>query len=300
MIFRLSIVRTMSRSILLSLLFIYIYFIVHTENFLFKSRTSTIKLASFNLRRYSHAKASSKDPINGYIAKILTRYDLVFVQEIIDTSVDNRVVNQLITHLNKQSKSNKYQAVVSPPLGSTSYKERLAYLYRQKASKIQILSAYVYNGSVSQTFERPPFILHIKLSSFGQIIFVGVHLKPENVYNEFRSLRTVIDEFKDKSSLILLGDFNADCSYLSNAKKKDLRKNYFEEFQWLIDDQTETNLLQSCSYDRIIVSSGLNQWKKINWKAKTNGTFPFDKKFHLDKQTALKISDHYPVEVEIY
>jgi deoxyribonuclease-1-like protein len=252
------------------------------------------------MRRYSQAKASSKDPINTYIAKILTRYDLVFLQEIIDTSVDNRVVNQLLTHLHKQSKSNKYQAIISPPLGSTSYKERLVYLYRQKASKIQILSSYVYNGSVSRMFERPPFILHIKLSSFGQIIFIGVHLKPENVYNEFRSLRTVIDEFKDKSSLILFGDFNADCSYLNNAKKKDLRQNYFEEFQWLIDDRTETNLLQSCSYDRIIVSSGLNQWKKINWKAKTNQTFPFDKKFHLDKQTAIKVSDHYPVEVEIY
>jgi deoxyribonuclease-1-like protein len=149
-------------------------------------------------------------------------------------------------------------------------------------------------------FERPPFILHIKLSSFGQILFIGVHFKPENVYNEFRYLRTMINEFKEKSSLILLGDFNADCSYLNNAKKKDIRKNYFDEFQWLIDDRTETNLLQSCSYDRIIVSTGLNQWKKINWKANTNGTFAFDKKFHLTKQSALQISDHYPIEVEIY
>jgi deoxyribonuclease-1-like protein len=290
----------MFHSIVLPLFFIFVYFIVNTENFLFKSRSSTIRIGSFNLRRYSLSKATSKDSINTYISKILSRYDLVFLQEIIDGSIDNHVINQLLIHLHKQSKSTKYQSIISPPLGSTSYKERLVYLYRQKSSKIQILSSYVYNGSMSQMFERSPFILQIKLSSFGQILFIGVHLKPENVYNEFRYLRTIIDEFKEKSSLILLGDFNADCSYLNNAKKKDLKTNYFEEFHWLIDDQTETNLLQTCSYDRILVSSGLNQWKKINWKTNTNGTFAFDKKFHLTKQSALKISDHYPVEVEIY
>lgn len=281
-------------------LIVLFYLIASTENVPFKSRTTGIKIGSFNLRRYSSTKAKSTNLVNTNIAKILKRYDLVFLQEIIDPSTDHRVVNQLLTHLHKQSRSNKYGAVVSPPLGHTSYKERLVYLYRQKSSRIQILSSYVYNGSVSKEFERPPFILHIKFSSFGPMIFVGVHLKPENVYNEFRALRTVIDQFKERSSLVLLGDFNADCSYLNNAKKKLLRENQFHGFQWLIDDRTETNLVQSCSYDRIIVSTGLNQWKKINWKPKTNGTFAFDQKFHLTKQNAQQISDHYPVEVEIY
>jgi deoxyribonuclease-1-like protein len=205
-----------------------------------------------------------------------------------------------LNHLHKQSKTSKYEAIISPPLGSTSYKERLVYLYRQKSSNIKIISSYVYNGSVSKMFERQPFILHIKLSSSEQVIFIGVHLKPTNVYNEFRYLRTVIDEIKEKCSIILFGDFNADCSYLNNAKKKEIQKSYFNEFQWLIDDRTETNLLESCSYDRILVSSGINKWKKVNWVSKTNGTFQFDKKFKLTKQVALQISDHYPVEVDLY
>ncbi|CAF1441078.1 unnamed protein product [Adineta steineri] len=282
-------------------LFIFVCLIHQTDNFLLKNRISKIKIGSFNLRRYSLAKATLTSSVNLHISKILKRYDLVFLQEIIDASNDNRVINHLLNHLHKQSKSIKYEAIISSPLGLTSYKERLVYLYRKKSSHIQILSSYVYNGSVSKMFERPPFILHIKLSSFGQIIFIGVHLKPDNVYNEFRFLRTVIDEFKEQSSsIILLGDFNADCSYLNNAKKKEIRTSYFNEFQWLIDDRTETNLLQSCSYDRILVSSGINHWKKVNWKAKTNGTFEFDKKFKLTKQLALQISDHYPIEVDIY
>lgn len=273
-----------------------------TENFLFKSRKSSIKIGSFNLRRYSLAKATNtNNSINNYIGKILQRYDLVFLQEFLDGSNENRVVNQLLTHLHKQSRSKKYQSVVSPSLGSTSYKERLVYLYQQKSSKIQILSSYVYDGPMNQIFERAPFILHVKFSSFGSIFFIGVHLKPENVYEEFRALRTVVDQLKDKrSSVILLGDFNADCSYLNNAKKKEVRNNYFKDFQWLIDDRTETNLLQSCSYDRILVSSGSDQRKKINWKSGSNGTYPFDKIFHLNKKDALQVSDHYPVEVDIY
>lgn len=289
----------MHRFVCLATLFIILCLIHNTENFLFKSRLSTIKIGSFNLRRYSLSKATSTNGTNLYIPQIIQRFDLIFLQEIIDISNDNRVVTLLLNHLHKKSKLQKYEAIISPPLGSTSYKERLVYLYKKKLSKMKILSSYVYNGSVSKSFERPPFILRIQLSS-GPITFIGAHLKPDSVYNEFRALRTVIDELKEKSSIILLGDFNADCSYLNNAKKKEIRNTYFKEFQWLIDDRTETNLLESCSYDRIIVSSGVNPWKKVNWKANTNGTFQFDKKFKLTKQSALHVSDHYPVEVDIY
>lgn len=280
-------------------IFIFICVFYTNDSFLFKSRFSSIKIGSFNLRRYSISKATPANSINSYISKILERYDLVFLQEIIDLSNDNRVVNLLLNHLQKKSRKRKYEAIISPPLGSTSYKERFVYLYDKKSSKIKILSSHVYNGSASKMFERQPFILHVESGSTGKITFIGAHLKPDSVYDEFRHLRTVIDELKEQSSIILMGDFNADCSYLSNAKKKELRKIYFNEFQWLIDDRTETNLLESCSYDRIIVSSGVNRWKKVSWKLNTNNTFPFDKNFKLTKQVALQISDHYPVEVDL-
>ena len=289
----------MSHSHLLLTLFVVLSSLYPSDLLLFKSRSSTIRIGSFNLRRYSFAKATAPGPVNTYLSKILARYDLVFLQEIIDATSENRVVNQLLTHLHRQSKSSKYEATISPALGSTSYKERLVYLHRKRSSRIQLLSSHVYNGSVSHLFERPPFILHVNVSSMGEIHFVGVHFKPENVFNEFRYLRTVIDELKSTSPLVLLGDFNADCSYLSNAKKKEVRTTLFNDFQWLIDDRTETNLRESCSYDRILISSGKDPKKRISWKAKSNRTFPFDKHFHLSKQMALQISDHYPVEVDL-
>lgn len=283
-------VETMYRLWILCLL------ICFTEEFLFKSRSSSFKIGSFNLRRYSSNKASTNNSINTQIAKILKRYDLIFLQEIIDASDENQVVNLLLQHLHKQSRSNQYEAIISPPLGSTSYKERLVYLYRKKASQFQILGSYVYNGSMKDSFERKPFILHLKVFPSKQtMIFIGVHLRPDHVFEEFRSLRTIVDQLKEKGSIVLLGDFNADCSYLNNAKKKQIRTTVFNDFIWLIDDRTETNLLESCSYDRILISSGT-----ISWKKNSNGTYPFDKKFKLSKKAALQISDHYPVEVDLY
>ena len=271
-----------------------------TDNFLFKVQLSQIKIGSFNLHRYSLIKATSNIRVNSYISKIIRRYDLVFLQEIIDSSNENQVVDLLLKYVNKGRRSRKYEAVVSPPLGTTTYKERLVYLYRKRFSKIKILSSYVYNGSMAEMFERQPFILHTKLFSYKEVIFVGVHLKPNKVYQKFRYLRTVVDQFKDNVGIVVLGDFNADCSYLSGRKKRKVRKYYFKEFQWLIADQTETNLLQSCAYDRILVSSGKSRWKKVNWKLKSNQTFLYDEKFKLDKELASKISDHYPVEAIIY
>jgi deoxyribonuclease-1-like protein len=294
---------SMARCFALSTLLVTICVVCRASSLLFKFHArSTMKVASFNLRRYSLGKASSSDNVvHAHLSTILMQYDLIFLQEIIDVSLDNRVVRRLLEHLRQRSKGNRYEAIISPALGSTSYKERLVYLYRKTSAPFEVLSSHVYNGSSSDAFERAPFILHVKLfSSKKPMVFIGVHLKPDRVYEEFRCLRGVVDELQSTSSVMLLGDFNADCSYLNKAKRKELRDIHFNDFDWLIDDRTETNLVESCSYDRILISARGTSTKKVSWKMKSNRTFTFDKVLKLSKQSALKISDHYPVEVELY
>ncbi|CAF1527254.1 unnamed protein product, partial [Adineta steineri] len=82
-------------------LFILVCSFYQTDNFLLTNRISKIKIGSFNLRRYSLTKATSTNSVNLHISKILKRYDLVFLQEIIDASNDNRVINHLLNHLHK-------------------------------------------------------------------------------------------------------------------------------------------------------------------------------------------------------
>ena len=53
------------------------------------------------------------------------------------------------------------------------------------------------------------------------------------------------------SNSIIMGDFNADCSYLSETKfnKLDLVKD--QQFLWLIDGKQDTTTRDSsCAYDR--------------------------------------------------
>lgn len=51
---------------------------------------------------------------------------------------------------------------------------------------------------------------------------------------------------------MLLGDFNADCSYLPKKRRRDVRLITDSNLHWLIADDTDTTVRQStsCAYDR--------------------------------------------------
>ena len=51
---------------------------------------------------------------------------------------------------------------------------------------------------------------------------------------------------------MLLGDFNADCSYLPKKNRKNVRLLTDARFNWLIGDDRDTTVREStdCAYDR--------------------------------------------------
>lgn len=52
-------------------------------------------------------------------------------------------------------------------------------------------------------------------------------------------------------TVLLAGDFNADCSYLRGAKWVNVSLRTDQEFHWLISDLEDTTVTYSdCSYDR--------------------------------------------------
>ena len=53
------------------------------------------------------------------------------------------------------------------------------------------------------------------------------------------------------SNIMLMGDFNADCSYVSNSKKEQLVLRTKAKYHWLIgDDADTTTSATDCAYDR--------------------------------------------------
>ena len=85
---------------------------------------------------------------------------------------------------------------------------------------------------------------------------MGIHTQPSDAYNEINALVDVYEEavkhFGNQNGIIL-GDFNADCSYLSRSKEGKLSLKNDSRFNWLIESDIDTTISSSdCAYDRYV------------------------------------------------
>ncbi|KAL5488546.1 hypothetical protein EMCRGX_G017500 [Ephydatia muelleri] len=87
------------------------------------------------------------------------------------------------------------------------------------------------------------------------VLVLKDHRKPENAFSEINNLHTAFLAASDHYGTqrgIILGDFNAGCSYLSAKKYRQLSLVTDTSFTWLLDQNTYTNVKMSCPYDRIV------------------------------------------------
>lgn len=96
----------------------------------FATDEPSLKIGSFNIQTLGPTKIANKTIVTT-ICQILSRYDIVAIQEIRDSNMDF-VMTILIDQLNDfvQSKGIKYSYTLSHRLGFTSYKEIYAFVYR--------------------------------------------------------------------------------------------------------------------------------------------------------------------------
>jgi len=184
-------------------------------------------------------------------------------------------------------------------------------------------------------FERPPFIGTFKVKKPGKsgvklFTIMDVHLRPDDAFQELLDMRHVIEDFitkhpqyfdqtktslkdaleqnvvdateKNKPSLksphpiLIVGDFNADCSYISPARQELLKKINYVDFSWIITNEVKTNTRQSCTYDRVLIN-GDNFVKAI--VPKSNTTVNYQEELGMNLNQALAVSDHFPVKFDI-
>lgn len=131
------------------------------------------------------------------------------------------------------------------------------------------------------------------------VVLVPLHTTPKDVEKELNALYDVfLDVYQrwQNENVILLGDFNADCASLTKKRLKSLLLRTKAGFHWVIPDGEDTTVRAStnCTYDRIVVHG-----QGCQMLLKAAATFDFPKRFQLTEEEALRISDHYPVEVEL-
>ncbi|XP_074612115.1 deoxyribonuclease-1-like isoform X3 [Acropora palmata] len=262
----------------------------------------SLKLAAFNVRIFGARKMATAG-VPAILVKIILRYDVILIQEIRDSS--GRQIKKLLELVNKASTRGQYRISISRRLGRSSSKEQYAFFYRKDV--LSVNDSYVYDdGDESlgiDTFAREPYIVRFQ-SSFTDIkdfILVAIHTSPINAPQEIDELANVYDDVVTKFNIpdvIILGDLNAACSYFSDMDRKKNRLMTNKRFHWLITDCVDTSVTGShCAYDRFVVAG--NSMLKAIMESSAR-SFKFDEILGLNKTVALKVSDHYPIEVHLY
>ncbi|XP_043567507.1 deoxyribonuclease-1 [Chiloscyllium plagiosum] len=262
---------------------------------------SSIKISAFNIKAFGDSKMSNAT-IADIIVNLVQRYDIILIQEVRDA--DLSAVKTLMNKLNSPSKE-IYSYIVSDPLGHSTYKERYLFVYRN--SKVSVVNSYLYNDGSEKTghdiFSREPFLVKFSLpySAICDFIIIPQHTSPSSAVKEIDALYDVFLDAKTKlgtDNMLIMGDLNADCSYVKPSDWAYIRLRKDNQFQWLIPDSADTTsaITTNCAYDRIIaVGSEMNN-AVIDGSA---GIYNFSKVFNFNNKMTLAVSDHYPVEVSL-
>ncbi|KAF6123970.1 deoxyribonuclease 1 [Phyllostomus discolor] len=259
-----------------------------------------LRVAAFNIQSFGETKMSNAT-LSSYIVQILSRYDIVLVQEVRDLHLT--AVGKLLDRLN-QDNPNTYHYVVSEPLGRNSYKERYLFLFRP--DQVTVLDSYQYDDGCescgNDTFSREPAVVKFSspLTEVKEFAIIPLHAAPLDAVAEINALYDVYLDVRQKwdmEDVMLMGDFNAGCSYVTPSHWASIRLRTIPTFQWLIPDTADTTVTPThCAYDRIVVTGTLLQRAVVPSSA---APFDFQAAYGLSNQTAQAISDHYPVEVTL-
>ncbi|KFP07917.1 Deoxyribonuclease-1, partial [Calypte anna] len=211
---------------------------------------TTLRICAFNIQAFGDSKMSNQT-IAGIIGSILSGYDISLVQEVRDA--DLSAVRKLMEQLNSAS-PHPYRFLSSIPLGRTTYKEQYVFIYR--SDLVSVLGSYYYDDGCescgNDTFSREPFI--VKFSSpttqVEELVLVPLHSEPSKAAEEIDALYDVYMDVTSKwatkraapLNILLLGDFNAGCSYVTAAQWPSIRLRSLPACRWLIPDSADTTV----------------------------------------------------------
>ncbi|XP_016344124.1 deoxyribonuclease-1 [Sinocyclocheilus anshuiensis] len=256
-------------------------------------------IGAFNIKSFGDSKASNATLLD-IITKVVHRYDIVLIQEVRDS--DLTATNKLMQSVNGGSSPYEYQYIVSEPLGRSTYKERYLFIYRSQT--VSVAKSFQYDDGCescgTDTFNREPFVVMFSSNTaVREFALIPQHTSPEVAVKEIDALHDVVLDTRQRlntNNIMLLGDFNAGCSYVSNSDWSKIRLHTDQSYTWLIPDSADTTVTHTnCPYDRIVATSDM--MKGVS--AGSAQVFDFMQDHGLSQSWALAVSDHFPVEVKL-
>ncbi|CAJ1075981.1 deoxyribonuclease-1 [Xyrichtys novacula] len=262
--------------------------------------TASLLLGAFNIKSFGDKKASNTTLMN-LISTIVHRYDIILIQEVRDN--DLSATKKLMEHVNKGSPQFRYDYITSEPLGRSSYKERYLFLYREQT--ISVVKNYTYDDGCepcgTDTFIREPFVVMFSSTETAvrNFVLIPQHTSPDFALEETDKLYDVVSDVRARwntNDIVLLGDFNTGCNYVSGSDWDKIRLFTDKSFHWLIGDEADTTVSHTnCPYDRIVVTDDMKEGTVYG----SAQVYDFMEDLDLSLSLALAVSDHYPVEVKL-
>ncbi|XP_035798999.2 deoxyribonuclease-1-like isoform X2 [Amphiprion ocellaris] len=260
-----------------------------------------MRIASFNAQRFGLKKVSDPEVLSALV-KIVSRYDLILIVGVVDASGVS--VQRFMTELNRVNTTHHYALQLSTRLGRNRYKEQFLFVYRDDV--VDLIDCYQYEDNQENdmdVFAREPYILYFKPRNtvLKDLVLIPVHTTPCDSEKELDELYEVFLAAKHKwktDHIMILGDFKADGVYVSKKDMKEIRIRCDKNFHWLIGDDVDTTATTTNdhTFDRIVVYGEDMLGTIVPNSAKP---FNFHKEFAMTEEMALRVSDHYPVEVEL-
>lgn len=268
---------------------------------------SPAKIGAFNVRRFGKAKMRDAQVVR-VLREIVRRYDVLLLQEVVDNS--GEAVQELLEAVNEAEGEDAYGLEVSPRLGRSNAKEQYAFFYRKRRFTLARSKTY---DDPEDVFEREPFAVQFKTNCVEEgggdagkgetdVVFLGIHIQPSKALAEIEALADASiwarKAFRSKNQIIL-GDFNAGGSYLNKGELDSVVLRSDKRFHWLIADHIDTTATNTlAAYDRIVVFGDMINRVNIP-SAKAWRYDEENPSLKVNNDLLLRVSDHYPVEVEL-
>ncbi|CAM4693512.1 unnamed protein product [Caretta caretta] len=255
------------------------------------------KICAFNAHGFGEAK-SGDTWVMGALVQILVRCDIAAVQEVRDVKGD--AMQALLRELNRYDPSHSYAQLGSRRLGRGTYKEQIVFLYR--ADLVTVTDWYQFGEAGD--FARGPFAarFHVPSTAIKDFVLLSHHVSPRDAPHEIDQLHQVCQELSQRwgtQNMMVLGDLNAGGAYVPHNAWGSIRLRWDPRFHWLIGDGVNTTVRARthCAYDRIVVQGDELLRAVVPGSAKP---YNFARSLGLSEEEALQVSDHYPVEVNLY
>ena len=247
--------------------------------------SSPLRVATFNLANFGPSKSSKSDKVAAYV-EVINDYDLVAVQEITDKS--EQAPDVLLKALKAEDRD--WDLVLSRRTGVDStdrnYQEQYGFFYR--SSVVLPIEEGKLFVDPNDAFVREPQATPFKtVEEDLTFILITIHTSPSFALPEVQALAEAhvwaTSEWPWEDDIIILGDFNAACSYVQpdDLLGADIVSS---SFTWVVPDNADTNVATSsaCAYDRVVLDAQAS--------SHFNGSWGIDQRDSIGN-----ISDHYLV-----